>query len=161
MPIYVYIAISHDRRKIVHFGVTSHPTSQWAMQQLRETLAFDETTKYIIRDNDQIYSEEFKTCIKNMGLEDKPTSPGSPWQNPICERVNGTLRRECLNHMIIFNEKHLHNILKEYIEEYYNPSRTHMSLEKDAPEHRKTQTEGKIISKPILGGLHHIYTRAA
>ena len=145
----------------MHFGVTSHPTSQWAMQQLRETLAFDETTKYIIRDNDQIYSEEFKTCIKNMGLKDKPTSPGSPWQNPICERVNGTLRRECLDHVIIFNEKHLHNILKEYIYEYYNPSRTHMSLGKDAPEYRTVQTEGKIVSKPILGGLHHIYSRAA
>ncbi|MBI9018170.1 MAG: transposase [Phycisphaerae bacterium] len=159
--IYVYVAISHDRRKILHFGVTSKPSSQWAIQQLRETLAFDGTTKYIIRDNDQIYSEEFKACIKNFGLKDTPTTPGNPWQNPICERVNGTLRRDCLNHMIIFNEKHLYNILDEYVNEYYNPSRTHMSLGKDAPEHREVQAEGKIVSKPILGGLHHIYSRVA
>ncbi|MGA2916676.1 MAG: integrase core domain-containing protein [Sedimentisphaerales bacterium] len=83
----------------------------------------------------------------------------SPWQNPICERVIGTIRRECLNHMIILNENHLHNVLHEYIFEYYNVSRTHISLEKDSPVHRPVQTKGKIMNKPILGGLHHIYSR--
>ena len=159
--IYVFVAISHDRRKILHFAVTANPHSQWAIQQLRETFAFDETTKYVIRDNDKIFSDDFKLHINNFGLEDTPTAPRSPWQNPICERVIGTLRRECLDHMIILNEKHLHNILHEYIFEYYNVSRTHMSLEKDSPEHRPIQKDGKIVSKLILGGLHHVYSRVA
>ncbi len=159
--IHVFVAISHDRRKILHFAVTANPHSQWAIQQLRETFAFDETTKYVIRDNDKIFSEDFKLHIRNFGLEDTPTAPRSPWQNPICERVIGTLRRECLDHMIILNEKHLHSVLDEYINDYYNLSRTHMSLEKDSPVHRPIQTNGKIVSKPILGGLHHVYSRVA
>jgi len=159
--IHVFVAISHDRRKILHFAVTSKPHSQWAIQQLRETFAFDETTKYVIRDNDKIFSEDFKQAIKRFGLKDKPTAFRSPWQNGICERVIGTLRRECLDHMIILNEKHLYDILHEYIFEYYNVSRTHMSLDKDSPEHRLVQKDGKIVCKPILGGLHHIYSRAA
>jgi putative transposase len=159
--LYVFIAISHDRRRIRHFAVTANPHSQWAIQQLRETFAFDETTKYVIRDNDGIYSHEFKQTIRRFGLKDKPTAPRSPWQNPICERVIGTLRRECLDHMIILNEKHLSDILHEYIFEYYNVSRTHMSLGKDSPEHRPIQKNGKIVCKSILGGLHHVYSRAA
>jgi len=159
--IYVFMAISHDRRKILHFGITSKPHSEWAIQQLRETFAFDDTTKYVIRDNDKIFSEDFQTQIKRFGLEDTPTAPKSPWQNPICERVIGTLRRECLDHMIILNEKHLHDVLHEYINDYYNISRTHMSLDKDSPEPRPIQKDGKIVSKPILGGLHHNYSRAA
>lgn len=159
--IYVFVAISHDRRKILHFGVSSKLHSQWAIQQLRETFAFDGTTKYVIRDNDAIFSEDFKRTIKRFGLKDSPTAPRSPWQNPICERVLGTLRRDCLDHMIILNEKHLYNVLHEYIFEYYNISRTHMSLGKDAPVHRPMQAEGRIVSKPILGALHHVYTRVA
>ena len=159
--IHVFVAMSHDRRKILHFAVTANPHSQWAIQQLRETFAFDETTKYVIRDNDGIYSNEFKQTIKRFGLKDTPTAPRSPWQNPFAERVIGTLRRECLDHMIILSEKHLYNILHEYIFEYYNVSRTHMSLGKDSPEHRSIQKDGKIVSKPILGGLHHVYSRVA
>ena len=159
--IHVFIAISHHRRKILHFAVSSKPHSQWAIQQLRETFAFDETTKYVIRDNGKIFSEDFKQQIRNFGMEDTPTAPRSPWQNSICERVIGTLRRECLGHIIILNEKHLYDVLHQYIFEYYNASRTHMSLEKDSPEHRPVQKDGKIVSKPILGGLHHIYSRAA
>jgi putative transposase len=159
--IYVFIAISHDRRKILHLGVSANPHSQWAIQQLRETFSFDESTKDVIRDNDKIFSSDFKQQIKNFGFKDTPTAPRSPWQNPIAERVIGTLRRECLDHMIILNEKHLHDVLHEYIFEYYNVSRTHMSLDKDSPEHRPLQTEGEIIRKPILGGLHHVYSRVA
>ncbi len=159
--IYVFVAISHDRRKILHFSVTAHPHSQWAIQQLRETFAFDETTKYVIRDNDKIFSDDFKQHIKNFGLEDTPTAPRSPWQNPVAERVIGTLRRECLDHMIILNEKHLNSVLDEYINDYYNVSRTHMSLAKDSPVPRPVQVNGKIVSKPILGGLHHAYSRVA
>lgn len=158
--IYVFIAISHDRRTILHFGVSSRPHSQWAIQQLGETFAFDDTTKYVIRDNDKIFSNDFKRHIKRFGLKDTPTAPHSPWQNPIAERVMGTLRRECLNHMIILNEKHLHSALSEFVE-YYNNSRTHMSLNKDSPVSRPVQTKGRIIKTPILGGLHHTYRRVA
>ena len=159
--LYVFIAISHDKRRILHFSVSSKPHSQWAIQQLRETFAFDETTKYVIRDNDGIYSNEFKQTIRKFGLKDTPTAPRSPWQNPVCERVIGTLRRECLDHVIILNERHLHDVLHEYIFEYYNVARTHMSIDKDSPVHRPAQGTGKIVSKPILGGLHHIYSRVA
>jgi hypothetical protein len=95
-----------------------------------------------------------------FGLKDTPTAPGSPWQNPICERVIGTFRRECLDHMIVLNEKHLLSVLTEFVE-YYNTSRTHMSLGKDAPVHRPAQTDGRIVGKPVLGGLHHVYRRVA
>ena len=159
--IYVFVAISHNRRRILHFGITSNPHAEWAIQQLRETFAFDEMTKYVIRDNDKIFSEDFKRTIKRFGLEDTPTAPRSPWQNPIAERVIGTLRRECLDHVIILNERHLHSVLDEYINEYYNISRTHMSLGKDSPIHRPVQNDGRIVSKPILGGLHHVYSRVA
>ena len=114
-----------------------------------------------IRDNDKIFSEDLKLNIRRFGLEDTPTAPRSPWQNPIAERVIGTLRRECLDHMIILNEKHLHDVLHEYINDYYNVSRTHMSLEKNSPVHRPVQTNGKIVSKAILGDLHHLYKRVA
>ena len=154
-------AVSIDRRRILHFAVSSKPHSQWAIQQLRETFAFDETTKYVIRDNDGIYSNEFKQTIKRFQMEDTPTAPRSPWQNLFAERVIGTLRRECLDHMIILNERHLYDVLHEYIFEYYNVSRTHMSLGKDSPEHRSIQKDGKIVSKAILGGLHHVYSRVA
>jgi hypothetical protein len=133
VSVYVFVAISHDRRKILHFAVSSKPHSQWAILQLRETFAFDETTRYVIRDNDAIFSEEFKQHIKRLGLEDTPTAPHSPWQNPICERVNGTLRRECLDHVIILNEKHLRTVLTDYIDNYYNVARTHMSLTRTRP----------------------------
>ncbi len=159
--IYLFIAISHNRRRILHFGVTSSPHAEWAIQQLRETFAFDETTKYVIRDNDKIFSEDFKLHIKRFGLQDTPTAPRSPWQNPICERVIGTLRRECLDHMIILNKRHLHDVLHEYINDYYNVSRTHMSLGKDSQIHRPVQNDGRIVSEPILGGLHHCYSRVA
>jgi len=159
--IYVFAAISHERRKIIHFAVTSKPHSQWAIQQLRETFGFNQTTKYIIRDNDSIYSDEFKAHIPRFGLKDKPTAYRCPWQNPIAERVIGTLRRECLDHVIIINERNLHDILHEFIFEYYNVSRTHLSLDQDSPEHRPTQSHGQIVSSSILGGLHHTYRRVA
>lgn len=159
--IYVFIAISHDRRKILHFAVSSKPHSQWAIQQLRETFGFDDSTQYVIRDNGQIFSEDFKQTIRRFGLKDTPTASHSPWQNPIAERVNGTLRRECLDHVIILSENHLRAVLTDYIDNYYNISRTHMSLNKDSPVPRPVQPQGKITSKPILGGLHHIYTRVA
>jgi transposase InsO family protein len=157
---YVFIALSHDRRKILHFNVTDKANAFWAVQQVREATAFNENTKYIIRDNDGVYGDIFKEQIPNLGLEDTPTAKASPWQNAYCERVIGTIRRECLDHMIIFNERHLYKVLTEYIE-YYNSSRTHMSLNKDSPHGRAIQTEGRITAIPVLGGLHHKYKRVS
>ena len=159
--LYVFIAIAHYRSKIIHFNVTYNPTQEWTIQQLRETFLYDHKFKYLFRDNDKIYGDEFKAAIKRFGLEDTPTAIKSPWQNPLAERYFGTLRRECLDHVIFFNEKHLYKILDEFINDYYNPARTHMSLGKDSPISRPVKSEGKIESQPILGGLHHIYKRAA
>jgi transposase InsO family protein len=114
----------------------------------------------VIRDNDGIYGDIFRQQLKMLGLEDTPTALRSPWQNPVCERVIGTLRRECLDHMIILTENHLWKILSDYIP-YYNDSRTHMSLNKDSPNGRAVHVTGRIISKSILGGLHHEYSRAS
>ena len=158
--LYVFVAIEHGRRKILHFNVASKPGSFWAAQQLRETFGWDSPVKYVIRDNDGIYGDVFKQQLKKLGLEDTPTAPHSPWQSPICERVIGTLRRECLNHMIILNENHLRRVLEEFID-YYNSSRTHMSLNKDSPRGRAVQASGKIVSTSILGGLHHEYKRVS
>jgi len=158
--LYVFVAIEHGHRRILHFNVASKPGSFWAAQQLRETFGWDSSAKYVIRDNDGIYGDVFKQQLQKLGLEDTPTAPRSPWQNPICERVIGTLRRECLNHMIILNKNHLREILDEYIL-YYNSSRTHMSLNKDSQNGRAIQASGKIVSKSILGGLHHEYSRAS
>jgi len=141
--------------------VTYNPTQEWTIQQLRETFSYDHKYKYLFRDNDKIYGDEFKAAIKSFGLEDTPTAIKSPWQNPFAQRYFGTLRRESLDHVIFFNEKHLYKILDKFINDYYNPARTHMSLNKDSPISRKVQAEGEIISEPILGGLHHIYKRAA
>jgi putative transposase len=159
--LYVFIAIAHHRSKIIHFNVTYHPTEEWTIQQLRQTFFYDHKFKYLFRDNDKIYSHKLKAAIKSFGLEDTPTAIKSPWQNPYAERIFLTLRHECLDHVIFFNAKHLYKILDEFINDYYNPARTHMLLNKDSPISRNVQIEGKIVSQPILGGLHHIYKRAA
>jgi len=159
--LYVFIAIAHDRSKILHFNVTYNPTEEWTIQQLRETFSYNDTTKHLFRDNDKIYGNKFKAAVNRFGLKDTPTAIRSPWQNPYAERIFGTLQRECLDHVIILNEKHLYKILDEFINNYYNPARTHMSYDKDSPIPRNVQAEGEIVSQPILGGLHHIYKRAA
>ena len=146
---------------MLHFAVTANPHSRWAIQQLRGTFSFDDVTKYVICDNDRTFSDDFKRHIRNFGLEDTPTAPRSPWQNPIAERVIGTLRHECLDHLIILNQDHLRSVLDEYINEYYNVSRMHMSLKKDSPVPRPVQIDGKIVGRPILGGLHYVYGRVA
>lgn len=158
--VYVFIMVSHDRRKILYFNISSNPHSQWTIQRLCGTVAYDETTKHVIRDNDAIFSWDFKLTVHRLGLKDTLTAFRSPWQNGTCERVIGTLRRECLDHMIILNEKYLHSVLSKFIE-YYNSYRTHMSLDKDTPVHRTVQREGKIVSQSVLGGLHHVYSRVA
>lgn len=160
--LYCFIVLSHDRRKIIHFNVTNHPHQFWTVQQIRNAFPNDTAPKYLIRDRDSIYGNYFKTSVKNFGIKQIPTGFKSPWQNPYCERVIGSIRRECLNYMIIFNEKHLRKTLAKYIH-YYNNIRPHQSLNGNSPNGRKTQTihDGQINSRKILNGLHHHYFRKA
>jgi len=157
--LFVFFIIHNDRRKIIHFNVTSNPTAQWTCQQIVEAFPWETTPKYIIRDRDAIYGEVVKARIKNMNIEQVVTASKSPWQNPFAERVIGTIRRECLDYVIVLSEGHLKAILNEYFA-YYHHDRNHLSLDKDAPCKRPVQVKpraGKIIELPKVGGLHHRY----
>ena len=160
--LYVFIVLSHDRRHIVHFNVTEHPTAQWTAQQLVEAFPFDTAPRYLLRDRDAIYGDLVQRRIKSLGIEEVVTAPRSPWQNPFCERVIGSIRRDCLDHVIVFNERHLRRILREYFS-YYHSCRTHLSLNKDPPETRPIEPPemGNIVALPRVGGLHHRYARIA
>jgi transposase InsO family protein len=160
--LYVFLVLEHDRRRIVHFSVNEGPSPQWTGQQLVNAFPYDSAPKYLIRDRDKIYGAAFVRCVHAMGIEQVLTATRSPWQNTYCERVIGTLRRECLDHVIVLGERHLRRILREYLE-YYHSSRTHLALDKDAPELRKPESVrgGKVIALPMVGGLHHRYTRVA
>jgi len=158
----VFLVLEHGRRRILHFNVTEGPSAQWTGQQLVNAFPHDSAPKYVIRDRDKIYGAGFVRRVRAMGIEQVLTAPRSPWQNPYCERVIGTLRRECLDHVIVVGEQHLRRILRKYLE-YYHGCRTHLALDKDAPEPRTRESidEGKIIALPMVGGLHHRYTRRA
>ena len=160
--LYVFIVLSHDRRHIVHFNVTAHPTAQWTAQQLVEAFPFDSAPRYLLRDRDAIYGDLVQRRIRSLGIDDVITAPRSPWQNPFCERVIGSIRRDCLDHVIVLNERHLRRILREYFS-YYHTCRTHISLNKDPPETRIVEPPelGNIVAFPRVGGLHHRYVRMA
>ena len=160
--LYVVIVLRHDRRKIAHFGVTRHPTQVWLAHQVTEAFPWDTTPRYLLRDRDTAYGHRFRERVRVMGLEQVVTAPRSPWQNAYVERVIGSIRRECLDYTIIFNERHLRRVLSSYVD-YYHRSRTHLALAKDCPEGRPTQSPdaGKIIAIPQVGGLHHRYQRIA
>ncbi len=161
--LYGFVVLSLDRRRILHFNVTAHPTSEWTAQQLVEAFPGDEfTPNYLIRDRDSIYGATFPRKANILGIEEVITAYKSPWQNGYCERSIGSIRRECLDHMIILSENHLRRTLKEYMA-YYNAHRTHLALDGDSPLGREVETPdlGRVISIPHLGGLHHRYTRAA
>ncbi len=153
-----FIVLHHERRRIVHFGVTANPTTVWVAQQIREAFPWDTTPRYLLRDRDGVYGFEFRDRVVSMAIEEIVTAPRSPWQNPYVERVIGTIRRECLDHVIILNERHLRRILGSYLD-YYHGSRTHLSLGKDTPDGRPVQPvgSGKVVSLPQVGGLHHRY----
>jgi transposase InsO family protein len=156
--LYVLIVLGHDRRKLLSFGVTSHPTAAWIARQITEAFPWDGAPRYLIRDRDAVYGEVFRQRLRAMGIRDRPTAPRSPWQNAYAERLIGSIRRECLDHMIVFGESHLRRILESYTA-YYNELRTHLSLNKDSPASRPIQRLGWISATPILGGLHHHYVR--
>ena len=160
--IYVFLVLSLDRRRIIHFNVTCNPTAEWTSLQLVQAFPFDTAPRYLIRDRDGAYGPKVIDTLDFLDIEQIITAPRSPWQNGYCERVIGTIRRECIDHVIVLGEKHLRRVLKEYFA-YYHESRTHLGLDKDAPEPRPVQSphEGPIISEPVLGGLHHRYYREA
>jgi transposase InsO family protein len=156
--LYGFVIIRLDRRDLVWINVTTNPTAEWVARQITEAFPWDEAPRYVIRDRDQIYGAVVTRRLRAMGIRDKPIAPASPWQNGFAERLIGSIRRECLDHLIVFGEQHLRRILISYVA-YYNSVRTHRSLHKDAPISRPIQRTGIIRSHPILGGLHHHYVR--
>ena len=160
--LYVLVVLAHDRRRILHFNVTEHPTAAWAAQQMVEAFPENTAPRYMVRDRDGIYGEHFISRVEGMGIEELRIAPKSPWQNCYVERVIGSIRRECLDHVIVINDRHLRRVLMEYFR-YYHNSRTHLSLEKDSPESRTVQSNKAemIIRVPQVGGLHHRYERVA
>jgi putative transposase len=158
--LFVFIVLEHDRRKLLHFNVTKHPTGDWTAQQIVEAFADRDAAAYLIRDRDTRYSAEVQLRIKSLGMQEILTAPQSPWQNPYAERLIGSIRRECLNHHIILNARHLKRTLCCYFR-YYHESRTHLSLDKQCPFRREVLKVGKIVAIPQLGGLHHRYERIA
>ena len=156
--LYCLVIVRHGRRFWVSFGVTANPTAEWISRQITEAFPWDCAPRYLIRDRDTSYGPVFVQRLRTMGIRDRPIAPRSPWQNAYVERLIGSIRRECLDHMIVFGEAHLRRILGAYAV-YYNESRTHRSLKKDTPVHRAIQRLGVITSEPVLGGLHHRYRR--
>ena len=160
--LYVLVVLSHDRRNVVHFGVTAHPTAEWTARQITEAFPWDEAPQFIIRDRDSTYGRRYRNRLMAMGVKDVPTTPRSLWQNGYVERVIGSVRRECLDHIIAKNEMHLRRVLTTYFA-HYNRTRTHLSLNKDPPTPRPVcpVRHGRIIAIPEVGGLHHRYERVA
>src|ERR1700716_3553666 len=156
--LYAFVIVRLDRRDLVWIDVTTNPTSDWIARQMTEAFPWDDAPKYLIRDRDRIYGAVVTRRLRAMGIRDKPTAPASPWQNGFAERLIGSIRRECLDHIIVFGEAHLRRILKSYAR-YYNETRTHLALDKDAPLSRTVKRAGRILCCPVLGGLHHEYIR--
>ena len=156
--LYALVIVRLERRDLVWINVTSNPTAEWIARQITEAFPWNEAPRYLIRDQDQAYGVAVTRRLRAMGIRDKPIAPGSPWQNGFAERLIGSIRRECTDHVIALGEGHLRRVLQSYAR-YYNESRTHRSLNKDAPIHRAIESLGAIISRPVLGGLHHQYCR--
>ena len=159
--LYCFFVISHDRRRILHFNVTQHPTSRWIVQQLREAFPYQTAPRFLIFDHDAKYGLEVPTAIRSMSMACLQTSIHSPWQNGVAERWVGSCRRELLDHIIALNERHLRRLLSQYVS-YYHDDRTHLGLHKQTPAIRSCSTAaGPVISHRRMGGLHHRYDRAA
>ena len=160
--LFVCVVLAHDRRSILHMGATARPTSAWARQQLREAFPWEATARFLLHDRDAIFDAAFRRSVDACGLASVRTAPRSPWQNPYVERVIGSIRRECLDHVIVINERHLRRLLRSYAV-YYHRSRTHLALGKDTPASRPVDTSGtgRIVALPEVGGLHHRYERLA
>jgi transposase InsO family protein len=153
-----FVVLHHGRRQLVHVGVTAHPTAEWLSHQISEAFPWDRAPRYLIRDRDGAFGETFKKRLHAMGIRDRPTEPRSRWQNAHVERLVGSIRRDCLDHLIIVDERHLRRLLRDYAK-YYNRFRTHLSLGKDAPLGRPVQSHGVLRRLPHFGGLHHSFVR--
>jgi len=160
--LYVFVILSHDRRRVIHFGVTAHPTSERAARQSLEAFPWNSASRYILRDRDGSYGEKVCEAASWLGIREVLTAPQSPWQNGYVERLIVSIRRECSDHVIVFNEAGLRRILKSYFD-YYERSRTHLSFGKDAPITRPVQPAmiGRDSEIPQVGGVHHRYERVA
>ena len=160
--LYVFVVLAHERRRVVHFNVTAHPTAEWTAQQLREAFPFDQIPRYLLRDRDQIFGDDFRRQVRDMRMEEVLSAPRSPWQRAYVERLIGSIRRECLDHVIVFHQAGLRRTLAAYFS-YYHQTRPHLSLQKDSPEPRKVHPPelGRVISIPQVEGLHHRYERRA
>jgi putative transposase len=160
--LFVLVVLAHHRRRVLHFNVTEHPTAAWTAQQLVDTFPDASAPPYLLRDRDSIYGQAFRHRVKGMGISEVLTAPHSPWQNPFAERLIGSIRRECLDHVLVLGEGHLRRILSRYFA-YYHQARTHLALDKDTPDVRPIEfpEAGRILQMPEVGGLHHRYVRRA
>lgn len=160
--LFVFLVLAHNRRRVLHFNVTEHPSAAWAAQQIVEAFPNDTAARYLMRDRDGIYGAAFRHRLKGMSIDEVVSAPRCPWQNPFVERLIGSIRRECLDHVVILGERHLRRILTSYFV-YYHRSRTHLSLVKDSPASRAVTPPdaGQVIELPEVGGLHHRYERRA
>ena len=156
--LFVLVILRHERRRLISLSVTNHPTADWIARQLTDAFPWDEAPDYMIRDRDGCYGRAVTKRLAAMGIRDHPIAPRSPWQNGHAERLIGSIRRECLDHVVVFGEGHLRRVLAAYTG-YYNELRTHLSLGKESPCHRSVQRRGQLVARPILGGLHHQYYR--
>jgi transposase InsO family protein len=158
--LFVFVVLAHHRRRVLHFNVTEHPTAEWTAQQVVEAFPWDTAPRYLLRDHDPVFGNPFRQRVAGLEVTEVLTAPRSPWQNPYVERFIGSIRREILDHVIILGESHLRRLLADYLD-YYQLSRTHLSLDKDAPDPRDVQppTMGEVVALPKVGGLHHRYER--
>jgi transposase InsO family protein len=156
--LYAMVVIDLGRRELIRVAVTAHPSCEWATRQITEACPWDRAPRDLIRDRDAVYGRAFVRRVRAMGIRDRPVAPRSPWQNGHAERLIGSIRRECLDHVVVWNEDHLRHVLDEYAN-YYNRTRTHLALSKDAPLRRAVERVGALVSLPLLGGLHHRYAR--
>src|SRR6266404_1194869 len=156
--LFVLVILRHERRRLISLSVTAHPTAEWIARQITDAFPWDEAPDHLIRDRDASYGSAVTKRLAAMGIRDHPIAPRSPWQNGYAKRLIGSIRRECLDHIVVFGEAHLRRILTAYAG-YYNEFRTHLSLDNDSPGHRPVQRYGQLAARPILGGLHHQYCR--
>jgi putative transposase len=160
--LYVFLVLAHERRRVVHFNVTEHPTAEWTATQLMQAFPWDTAPRYLLRDRDRIYGDPFRTQAANMAVAEVLTAPRSPWQSPYVERLIGSIRRECLDHVVVANETSLRRQIASY-PDYHHAARCHLSLGKDFPDGTAVEPPelGQIVAAPMVGGLHHRYERRA
>jgi transposase InsO family protein len=160
--LFAFVVLRHDRRELLHVNVTDHPTAAWAARQIVAALPGAPAPAYLLRDRDSVYGEEFQRCLAELGIRQILIAPRAPWQNPFAERVIGSIRRECLDHVVVLGERHLRRRLRAY-QRYYNTARPHQALANNSPQPRDVQPPvlGRIVAVPQVGGLHHRYQRAA